>query len=90
MKEDKKEEFVEIQTQDSKIAEKELTKKQVILYIILLSVAIIICVLAMVGVNIFVLLIIIFIVFLYVYFDEDIRKDEVTNKLRNNGKNTSN
>ena len=67
--------------------ENELTKKQAILYSVIVAVAITICILAMVGINLFVLLIIVGIVFVYVYFDEDIRKGDSTDIINDNNEN---
>lgn len=90
MSDDKNKDFEKNHTQNLNKLDKELTKKQVILYTILLIIAIVICVLAMIGVNIFVLIIIIGIVFLYVYLDEDIGKDDNINSLSNNSENPRN
>ncbi|MFX1451946.1 MAG: hypothetical protein ACFFCM_13965 [Promethearchaeota archaeon] len=73
-----------IQGQKSEESENELTKKKAILYFAIVAVAITISILAMIGVNLFVLLIIIGIVLVYVYFDEDIRKADLTEVLNDN------
>jgi 1,4-dihydroxy-2-naphthoate octaprenyltransferase len=56
----------------------ELTKKQLILYSIMIGGTITIAILAMIGVNLFALLIIIGIVLVYVYLDDDIRKGDIS------------
>ena len=81
MSEEKNQELRETQNQEINESEKELTKKQVILYSALLAVAITICILSMIGINLFALLIIIGIVLAYVYLDEDIRKGDITDFL---------
>ena len=55
--------------------EMELTKKQLVFYIIILGVTISIFILSMIGINPFFLLIIIGIVIVYVYLDKDIQED---------------
>ncbi len=84
MSEEKNQELRETQNQEINKSEKELTKKQVILYSALLAVAITICILSMIGINLFALLIIIGIVLAYVYLDEDIRKGDITDFLNDN------
>jgi hypothetical protein len=78
MSEKKNQTSENIQNQRTEESENELTKRQVILYSVIVAVAITISILAMVGINLFALLIIIGIVLVYVYFDEDIRKGDIT------------
>lgn len=56
----------------------DLTKNQVILYIIIIAGAITIFILSMIGINPFMLLIIIGAVLVYVYFDKDIQNSDST------------
>ena len=70
--------------QKSEDSANDLTKKQAILYSVIVAVAITICILAMIGVNLIALLIIIGIVLVYVYFDEDIRKEDANDILNDN------
>ena len=58
--------------QNQDIEVNDLTKNQVILYIIIIAGAITIFILSMIGINPFMLLIIIGAVLIYVYFDKDI------------------
>jgi len=83
MSQEKIEEPGENQRPALKQSEKELTKRQVILYSALLALAITICILSMIGINLFALLIIIGIVLVYVYLDDDIRKADVTDSSNN-------
>lgn len=59
-------------------AQSDLTKNQVILYIIIIVGAITIFILSMIGINPFMLLIIIGAVLVYVYFDKDIQNSDST------------
>ena len=83
MSQEKIEETGENQRPPIKQSEKELTKRQVILYSALLAVAITICILSMIGINLFALLIIIGIVLVYVYLDDDIRNADVADSSNN-------
>jgi uncharacterized membrane protein YdbT with pleckstrin-like domain len=67
----------EMETKEYKIEKNktELTKKQLVFYIVILGVTISIFVLSMIGINPFFLLIIIGIVIVYVYLDKDIQED---------------
>ena len=64
--------------QNQDLDEFDLTKNQVILYIIIIGGAITIFILSMIGINPFVLLIIIGAVLVYVYFDKDIQNSDST------------
>ena len=66
----------EAQTHDSEVVAKDLTKKQVILYSLIIGITITIAIISMIGINLFTLLIIIGVVVIYVFLDEDIRKEE--------------
>ena len=59
-------------------AQSDLTKNQVILYIIIIAGAITIFILSMIGINPFMLLIIIGAVLVYVFFDKDIQNSDST------------
>ena len=64
--------------QNQDIENFDLTKNQVILYIIIIAGAITIFILSMIGINPFILLIIIGAVLIYVYFDKDIQNSDST------------
>ncbi len=64
--------------QNQDIDEFDLTKNQVILYIIIIGGAITIFILSMIGINPFMLLIIIGAVLVYVFFDKDIQNSDST------------
>jgi len=64
--------------QNQDLDEFDLTKNQVILYIIIIGGAITIFILSMIGINPFMLLIIIGAVLVYVYFDKDIQNSDST------------
>lgn len=83
MSQEKTEKTGKNQSHPFKQSEKELTKKQFILFSALIAVTITICIISMLGVNLFALLIIIGIVVVYVYFDDDIRKADVSDSLNN-------
>lgn len=70
------------QDQNQSETSPELTKNQLILYLIIIGGSITIFILAMIGVNIFALLIIIGVVLIYVYFDKDLQNGD--NKETNN------
>jgi len=61
---------------DMSVSEANLTKNQVILYIIIIAAALTVFILSMVGINLFILLIIIGAVLIYVYLDKDIQNGE--------------
>jgi len=84
MSEERNQELRETPNHEINKSEKELTKKQVILYSTLLAVSITICILSMIGINLFALLIIIGIVLAYVFLDEDIRKGDISDPLNDN------
>ena len=67
----------EMETKEYKIEKNktELTKKQLLFYIVILGVTISIFVLSMIGINPFFLLIIIGIIIVYVYLDKDIQEN---------------
>jgi uncharacterized membrane protein len=71
-----------MQDQNQSETDPELTRNQVILYLIILGGSITIFILAMIGINIFALLIIIGVVLIYVYFDKDLQNGD--NKETNN------
>lgn len=64
--------------QNQDIGEFDLTKNQVILYIIIIAGAITIFILSMIGINPFMLLIIIGAVLIYVFLDKDIQNSDST------------
>jgi Flp pilus assembly protein TadB len=64
------------QHKDMKVSEANLTKNQVIIYIIIIAAALTIFILSMVGINLFIMLIIIGAVLIYVYLDKDIQNGE--------------
>lgn len=64
--------------QNQDIEVNDLTKNQVILYIIIIAGAITIFILSMIGINPFMLLIIIGAVLVYVFFDKDIQNSDST------------
>ena len=64
--------------QNQNTGEFDLTKNQVILYIIIIAGAITIFILSMIGINPFMLLIIIGAVLIYMYFDKDIQNSDST------------
>ena len=66
------------QNQDIEANKEDLTKNQVILYIIIIAGAITIFILSMIGINPFMLLIIIGAVLVYVFFDKDIQNSDST------------
>ncbi len=71
-----------MQDQNQSETSPELTKNQVILYLIIIGGSVTIFILAMIGINIFALLIIIGVVLIYVYFDKDLQNGD--NKDKNN------
>ena len=71
-----------MQDQNKSETSPELTRNQVILYLIIIGGSITIFILAMIGINIFALLIIIGVVLIYVYFDKDLQNGD--NKETNN------
>jgi len=78
MNKEKIQEKNENQNKDIGVNEVNLTKNQVILYIIIIAGAITIFILSMIGINPFILLIIIGAVLIYVYFDKDIQNSDST------------
>ena len=66
------------QNKDIEVDTVNLTKNQVILYVIIIASAITIFILSMIGINPFTLLIIIGAVLIYVYFDKDIQNSDST------------
>ncbi|MBD3256173.1 MAG: hypothetical protein GF383_13835 [Candidatus Lokiarchaeota archaeon] len=75
MEEPNNKKYTNSQTQAISADTKELSRNQLIFYIIILSGTITIFILSMLGINLFMLLIIIGIVLVYVYFDDDIVND---------------
>ena len=65
-----------MQDQNQSETSPELTKNQVILYLIIIGGSVTIFILAMIGINIFALLIIIGVVLIYVYFDKDLQNGD--------------
>jgi len=84
MSEKKNQDIENIQSQKPEDSANELTKKQAILYSVIVAVTITICIFAMIGVNLFALLIIIGVVVIYVFLDEDIRKGDTTDIINDN------
>jgi len=74
----------EMETKEYKIEKNktELTKKQLVFYMVILGVTISIFVLSMIGINPFFLLIIIGIVIVYVYLDKDIQENNQEDNLK--------
>lgn len=80
----------EAQTNESDVVTKDLTKKQIYLYSLLIGITITIAIISMIGINLFALLIIIGVVIIYVFLDDDIRKEEKSDILNTNSETRSN
>ncbi|MFX0072677.1 MAG: hypothetical protein ACFFAO_16455 [Candidatus Hermodarchaeota archaeon] len=80
----------EAQTNDSEVDAKDLTRKQIFLYSLLIGITITIAIISMIGINLFVLLIIIGVIVIYVFLDEEIRKEEKSDFLNTNSESRNN